>query len=155
MEEINIVYDLGKITDWLSAIGTIGAVIVALHLSRKDRKPQAKVTASFGYGVTNDGNVSTDPLYISIEIVNQGIVPIYLSEATIQLNKWTAERMVFLNGDHKVNTLLKPGEFHEHKLDYNDFKNYYLGKGINKINTNAFYLDAGGKKYKTKIKFYF
>ena len=45
VKHINIVFNLGSLTDWLSAIGTIGAVIVSLYLANKQNKP--KIFLSF------------------------------------------------------------------------------------------------------------
>ncbi|HJF34340.1 MAG TPA: hypothetical protein K8V56_21465 [Sporosarcina psychrophila] len=149
-----IIYDIGNISDWLTAIGTISAVVVALYLSRRDRKPSAKVSASLGHIVDNHG-VSKHPVHMTIEIVNQGLIPIHLSEATIQLNSRSNERMIFLDGSHRVDKLLKPGEFYEHKLNYQDIRNYYKNQNKRKLKTYAFYMDASGKKYRTKARFYF
>ena len=55
MYKRQVVYDFGKITDWISSIGTLGAVIVTLYLANRERKPRAKVTASFMYAVDEFG----------------------------------------------------------------------------------------------------
>lgn len=130
-DSVEIIYNLGNISDWLTAIGTIGAVIIALYLSNKDRKPRVRVRSSLSHLVDPTG-VSKDPIHISIEIVNLGLVPIHLKEATIQLKRGSVDRMVYLDESHRVDRLLQPGEYHEHKLDYQEIKNYYTSENIKK-----------------------
>lgn len=112
----NVVYDLGNIANWLNAIGTISAVIVALYFSKREVRPRAIATVRFSYGVSPLG-VTEDPIMISAEIVNLGLIPIQLKECTIALGK---EKMVFLDGSHSVDNVIKPGESYEHHLNYED-----------------------------------
>lgn len=146
-----VVYDLGKITDWLSSIGTISAVVVALYLSKKDTRPKAKVNSKFSYEV-NGSHISRSPIYISLEIVNQGLIPIHLTECSIQHGKWDKRKLVFLNGSNNVNKLIKPGELYGHCFDYSQIRNYLLENKKNKLTTYIYFKDANDKKYKTKIK---
>lgn len=150
---MKVVYDLGNIADWLSAIGTVSAVIVALYLAHKDRRPRAKVSAGFVYPVDMYTGLQREPLYISVEIVNQSLIPIYLSECTLLVKR--KERMAFLDGHHNVNKLINPGEVYKHKLDYEQIKSYYADEGKRKVRTFVYFKDAYGKKYKTKVMFNF
>lgn len=143
----NVIYDLGSITDWLTALGTIGAVIVALYLSRRETKPRAKVTASFSHAVGPFG-VSEDPIAISAEIVNLGLIPIHLKECTIALGK---KKMIFPDGSQNVDKLINPGELYQHQLNYEFIKTFLESEGINKLKTYLYFKDARGKKYKSKI----
>lgn len=120
---IIVVYELGSISDWLTSIGTISAVIAALYLARKDDRPRAKVKSSISHSVSYDGRVSEFPLSISLEIVNVGKIPIHLAECTLQMSRFSKKRMAFLDGSNKVNKLLSPGEFYEHSLDYETIYN--------------------------------
>ncbi|MCM3710720.1 hypothetical protein [Sporosarcina luteola] len=146
-----IIYDLGNITDWLTSIGTIGAVIVALYLARRDDKPRAKVKSTMSYGVSHNGGISRYPLFINLEIVNIGKIPIHLSECTIQMSKFNNKRMAFPDGSQNVKILLNPGEFYEHKLAYEPIYNYLKSEGIKKLKTYMFFKSSLGKVYKTKI----
>lgn len=148
-----VTYDLGNIADWLSAIGTISAVVVALYLSKKEAKPKARVNVKYNYFVDTGFKIAEEPLNISVEIVNQGLVPIFLSECTIQTAR--NEKASFLDGSQRVEKLLGPGEYYEHKLDYNDIKKYFVQRGIYRVKTYVFFGDASGKRYKLKIKFDF
>jgi hypothetical protein len=146
-----VIYDLGNIADWLSGIGTIAAVITALYLAKRESKPKARVTANFGHYVDANG-VSDEPMQVSVEIVNQGLIPIYLSECSIRDGK---SRLVFLDGSHIVKQLLNPGEYYEHILNYQEIKIYFMKKGIKKLKTFAYFKDANNKSYKTKVYFHF
>ncbi len=56
---------------WLSAIGTILAVLVSLHLARRDRRIRLEVSAGHRIIVT-PGVPGPYPEYLSINIVNVG-----------------------------------------------------------------------------------
>ncbi|WP_346216374.1 hypothetical protein NSQ14_11855 [Caldifermentibacillus hisashii] len=142
-----IIYDLGSITDWLTAIGTISAVIVALYLSRRDTKPKAKVSTSFSYLVYLYG-VDDSPEFLTVGIVNQGLVPIHLKECTISMGR--KNRAAFPDGSHNVDRLLKPGEYYEHRLNYEQILNGIRHYNITKFKTYAYFQDASGRKYKSK-----
>lgn len=141
-----VTYDLGSITDWLSAIGTVGAVIVALYLARSDRKPKAKVYARFSY-LIGMGSLPDEPFQITVGIVNLGSFPIYLNECTVKLGK---DKLAFKDGSHNVKKLLQAGEYYEHSLDYNTIIKGLIYKKLTKVRTYIYFRDASGKKYKSK-----
>ena len=90
-----VVYDIGKITDWLSAIGTIGAVIVALYLANRERRPRAMVEASFTYLVDEISGIPNEPITISVRIVNTGFIPIHL-KVYLASRKSSIRQIIFL-----------------------------------------------------------
>lgn len=149
-----ITYDLGNISDWLTCIGTISAVIVALYLAKRDDKPRAKVKSTNSYGVTYGGDISRHPIFINLEIVNIGKIPIHLAECTIQMSRFNNARMAFPDGGQNVKILLNPGEFYEHKLSYEPIYNYLKSKGIKKLKTYIFFKSSLGKVYKAKVILY-
>lgn len=145
------VYDLGKITDWISSVGTLGAVIVALYLANRERRPRAKVVASFLYAV-DDFRVSKKPFAVNASIVNIGLIPIHLKECTIMVGK---NRMAFPDGDHNVDKILTPGEMYSHVLPHELIAKHFMRENIKKYKTDICFEDGRGKKYKTKIIFRF
>ncbi|MCM3396469.1 hypothetical protein M3638_01295 [Oceanobacillus profundus] len=147
MNIFSVVYDLGNITDWLSAIGTIGAVIVALYLSNKDRKPKAKVKSNVSYLVGPSG--VSGPVQISLEILNQGLIPITIKECT--LNYKGKNKMVFREGYSKVDKKLQPGDHYEHTIPFEPIAKLMESDNKKSLKTNFYFLDASGNKYKTKI----
>jgi hypothetical protein len=149
------VYDLGTLADWVAAFGTISAVIVALYLARRDRQPRALVSSSVSYAVTSLG-LSEGPVALNFSIVNIGTIPIHLQECSIQVSKRSKQRLVFVEGNHhKVDKLLGPGEYYEHTLPYDEFRQFHRSKGIKKISTYGFFEDGRGKRYKTKVRLFF
>lgn len=143
-----VIYDLGSIADWISSIGTLCAVMVALYLANRERKPRAKVTSSFLHLIYDSGP-EKEPSAVVANIVNIGLVPIHLKECAIRVGK--NKRMVFLEGDHIVNKLLSPGEAYSHKLRYEPIREHFLRENINKCKTDIYFEDGSGKKYKSKI----
>ncbi|WP_098742067.1 hypothetical protein [Paenibacillus sp. EZ-K15] len=142
-------YELGNIADWLSAIGTIGAVVVALYLARRESNPRAFVQVDWSYEVDGVLTISREPSFIKCRIVNIGIVPIYLSECTIFIKK---RKMAFVHGTHLVNKSIRPGELYEHSFSYSSVKSFCISNGVKHLNTNIYFLTPSGKKFKTKIK---
>lgn len=69
-----ITIELGKVTDWLTAIGTIGAVWVALYLANRDNKVRLQATCTVGLilGGANPATVADAPRYVWITITNIG-----------------------------------------------------------------------------------
>ena len=153
---MKVVYDLGNIADWLSAIGTVGAVVVALYLANREKKPKAKVSCTVDYAVDTFGGMSEEPVQVSVKIVNRGSVPIYLSECSIQVSKRNKARLLFPDGsNHLDKKMLNPGEPYEHTFNYQMVKAGFMNKGINNFVTYAYFKDAQDKSYKGKIRFNF
>lgn len=146
-----IVYDIGTLADWLTAVGTISAVVVALYLSRKDDKPRARVKASVSHLMTVDEGVSPYPVSISLGIVNTGKIPIHLAECTVQANRFNKQRLTFLDGRHKVERMLHPGEFYEHSLEYEPIFIYLRNKKIKNLKTYMYFRDSLDNVYKAKV----
>ncbi|WP_040286447.1 hypothetical protein [Sporosarcina koreensis] len=146
-----IIYDLGNISDWLTSIGTISAVIVALYLAKRDDKPRVEVKSTMSYGVSYAGDIFRHPVFINLEIVNTGKIPIHLAECTLQMSRFNKARMAFPDGTQNVKILLNPGEFYEHKLSYEPIYNYLRSKGIKKLKTYMFFKSSLGKIYKAKV----
>lgn len=149
------VYDLGSLADWVVAFGTVSAVIVALYLANRDRKPRAVITSSVSYPVTGP-ELSPYPLTLNLSIVNIGSIPIHLKECSLQLSKRPKKKLAFLTGNpHIVDKLLVPGEHYVHSLPYDNLRGFYLDRGKNKLTTYGFFEDGRGKRYKTKVHLYF
>ncbi|MBT2682674.1 hypothetical protein J7E42_03470 [Bacillus sp. ISL-37] len=146
-----VTYDLGNIADWLSGIGTIAAVITALYLSKKETKPRARVFASYSYAVFGS-ELSREPFRINAKIVNQGLVPIHITECTIKFGK---ERLNYIDGSTNVDKLLGPGEYYEHSLLFEPLKRLLVSKNIRSYKTKIYFLDASGKRYNAKINLHY
>lgn len=76
---MNINIDLGNLWEALSAIGTIGAVIVSLWLARKDDKKKFQVVLKTSFGIRDDNSMDETP-YLSIDAVNKSNIPLTIEE---------------------------------------------------------------------------
>lgn len=63
---------ISVIAESLTAIGTVGAVIVALWLANRQSRPALRVRACFVSMVTLGQNVADSPEYFQISVVNAG-----------------------------------------------------------------------------------
>lgn len=70
---------INSFADWLSAIGTIMAVIVALYLARNDKQIKLKVSAGHWIEPPND-NFPAPTDYLMINVVNVGYRPVTISK---------------------------------------------------------------------------
>lgn len=62
---------INSFADWFSAIGTIGAVVVALYLARQDKRIRLRVSA--GHRVlVSQGMKGPPPQYLAIRVTNVG-----------------------------------------------------------------------------------
>lgn len=57
---------------WLSAVGTLTAVVVALYLSQRDRRIHLRVRASLRVRFFRDGGQGSGDRFVSINISNRG-----------------------------------------------------------------------------------
>lgn len=143
-----ITYDIGSLTDWFSAIGTLAAVIVALYLARRRRKPLAHVKADIAHYVSSNGQIYDKK--ISAKIINIGEMPFTVEACSVETKKkqWIA----FADGSHEVKGLLNPGEQKEAILDYSLIKEQFLRDGLKKKKINVFFRDSTRKRYRAKLQ---
>lgn len=62
---------INSFADWFSALGTIGAVIVALYLARQDKRIRLRVSAGHRI-IVSPGIKGDPPQYLAIRITNVG-----------------------------------------------------------------------------------
>lgn len=62
---------INSFADWFSALGTIGAVIVALYFARQDKRIRLRVTAGHRV-IVSQGLEGPPPQYLAIRITNVG-----------------------------------------------------------------------------------
>jgi hypothetical protein len=79
---MEVTVELGRVTDWLTAIGTIGAVWAALHLANRDNTLRLRAFATVGLIVGGPNPASTvaeAPRYVWIHVTNAGRRTAYLT----------------------------------------------------------------------------
>lgn len=87
IKHVNITYNLGNITSWLSAAGTIAAVIVSLYLARHKGTPFLTFQADYSPKDTREeySSMSTETLKVLIKNYSNrpvSLVPVINKEYT-------------------------------------------------------------------------
>lgn len=77
---VNVTYNLGDMADWVSAIGTLLAVITSVYLANRHRKPFLSFYAHYEPKLTGEEakNISNNYAYISVNITNYANYPVVL-----------------------------------------------------------------------------
>lgn len=144
---INI--DLGNLWEMLSAIGTVGAVIISLFLVRADNKKDIKVKYSFAYLFSTE-KTSDDPS-LAIELINNSKMKIKIKEVGV-IKKGHDKRLPFIRpseGSSEIPVLLDEQE------DVSYYQPMYaIKQGIKdagyKGRIRAYAKDSTGKMYYSK-----
>lgn len=93
-------YDvLALLAEWLSAIGTVGAVIVALWLAGRQNRVVAKVHVSVVNLVGRGQSFSGSPEYFQIAVTNSGLRDLVVAGLTWRLGVFSRERVVVVPTD--------------------------------------------------------
>ncbi|HEM5253786.1 TPA: hypothetical protein U1337_002190, partial [Streptococcus suis] len=85
---MKIVIDFGNIWEALSAIGTVGAVMVSLYLARRDTVNKVKVASSFVMSM----NPLDKTVYTNITVTNVGRQEVIITEVGITHAKLSKKR---------------------------------------------------------------
>jgi len=113
---MNITYELGKITDWLAAFGTVGAVAWALYLSRIESREQLQIISL----------LSQDE--ITIWLFNSGRRLIVVDDATLRIGRFfSVEENSFsslLIGSRELPKTVHPTDVHLLHLSLSPYAGY-------------------------------
>ena len=151
---INIDIDFGNLWEALSAIGTIGAVIVSLWLARKDGKKKFQVVLKTTIGIRNDNSIDETP-YLSIDAVNKSNIPLTIEEVGF-INKRDGKKVTVTNqkflidGSNRLPVKTEPYSlamfvFNQEQLFKELHKKWPQGKKI-----RAYVRDSSGKHHFSK-----
>ncbi len=72
---MNFTIDFGKVTDWLTALGTVGTALTALYLANRDNAVRLQAFATVGLvlgGPNPPSSVKAAPRYVWINVTNAG-----------------------------------------------------------------------------------
>ena len=85
---------------WLSSIGTIAAVIVALYLARRTERVRLRIQVGLRVMIVGDGSPPED--HLSIEVTNLGERPVTINSVGWAIGKRKQRRFGFqtLSGHH-------------------------------------------------------
>lgn len=113
---INVIYNLGDIADWVSAIGTLLAVITSVYLANRHRKPFLAFYAHYEPKLTGEEakNISNNYAYVSVSITNYANRPVVLIPKRHQ-KVLNVEDALFINEYQK--------KFHSGFIEITNFTN--------------------------------
>jgi hypothetical protein len=147
-----MIIDLGNLWDALSAIGTIGVVIVSLYLARRDYRKKLEVDYWISYKI-----FSGEKIFLwSIDVVNIGSVPVKIYEVGIYRRSWfrkRREKIIFMMPrdfeyeSAKLPILLNPQEDATYFVAKNEWTNKIKDLGINQRKLGIYVRDTTGKYY--------
>jgi len=93
-------YDLlVLLAEWLSAVGTVGAVVVALWLASHQNRIVARVRVSIANLVERGKTLAESPEYFQISATNTGLRDFVISGIAWRLGIWSRSRIVVVPTD--------------------------------------------------------
>ncbi|MGN8066463.1 hypothetical protein ACTCUF_07995 [Lactococcus lactis] len=151
---MNINIDLGNIWEALSAVGTIGAVIVSLWLARKDGKKKFQVVLKTSFGIRYDNSIDERP-YLSIDAINKSNIPLTIEEVGF-INKKDGKKVTvtdqrfLIEGSNQLPTKTEPYSlamfvFNQEQLFKELHKKWSQGEKV-----RAYVRDSSGKHHFSK-----
>lgn len=90
---MNIHVDLGNLWEMLSAVGTIGAVVVSLYLARKNDMQKVSVVFESAYRISDEQDRTE---YATITATNIGNPPVTIIEIGLKRSKLSDRSMPLL-----------------------------------------------------------
>jgi len=146
----NITYDLGNLADWISAIGTIGALFFAIFLATKDTRTKIEIT------IINDRRRmllnEKNPDTYEICVVNTRSRVIHLRSMSMYVKERNKEKKRIAritDGQEPILGSIQFGEIKTHKIE----SNYSISYEQN-VKGTKFYVvfeDITGKKFKKRF----
>ncbi|KZK37687.1 hypothetical protein P7266_1088 [Lactococcus cremoris] len=150
-----MIVDFGNVWDALTAIGTMGAVIISLYLTRKDYKKKLRIDYWVSYKILSGEKF---PIWC-IDVTNTGVIPVKIYEIGVyqRSNFFKRRRSIpFLvprdleQESSKLPVLIQPQEDATYFVAQEEWAET-LQDFTYSANQVAFYvIDTTGKLYKTK-----
>lgn len=146
-----------KITDILTSIGTIGAVIVSLYLSFRNEKKKGIVTVNKVYISEEIENRIINRWSYRICLYNKGNKNIHLRNLTVYRTPFLAFRKIYhfdYSNLKEFKGEIKGDSIVEVDLDFREDNEKWRSLGLNiKFfrSVHVVFMDIEGKKYKTQF----
>ncbi|WP_366162156.1 hypothetical protein ABXS71_02515 [Bacillus infantis] len=140
----------GVLGNWILALATFMAAIVALWTSKQSRKPKVIVSVSYGFFV-GGGNIDNKQ-HLIVTAVNAGIVPVTLTNTSFKLpNK---KQMVFPTQQQgAIPKKLQPSESTEYYVELSLIASKLKEVGYKgRMKLHITFVDSLGNTYKQKIR---
>lgn len=110
---------------WFTAVGTVGAVVVAVILARNQNRPRVRIIANTSHLIEPGHTVGQSPLYVRISATNTGQRDVVLTNLGWRFRRVRKRNFVQLPGvppySRTVPTRLAPGESAEFLLLLSDW----------------------------------
>lgn len=151
---MNINIDLGNVWEALSAVGTIGAVIVSLWLAKREEKSILLVKMSLAFGITTDDRIVDSP-FLTIDVFNDSKYPITIEEVGFVKRKNGDKLTVrnsneFIEGSSGLNFKTDSKTSAMYVLNRDRIQQLAHQKWGNKVKIRAYVRDSSGKKHFSK-----
>lgn len=155
---MNINIDFGNVWDALSAIGTIGAVIVSLCLATREGKVDFTVELSSAIGIRDDDSVDDSP-YLLVESLNKSKFPLTIEEVGFCIDKKDSKKLTVMDqrylieGSDKIPQKVEPLETAKYVFELHKIKELAKKTWGENIEIRAYVRDVTKKMhYSKKIK---
>lgn len=110
----SVIYDLGNVTDWLTAVGTVGAIIVSLWIALRSSRERVDISLY----VRNS--------FLHIVVANNNSAAVLLRELYFQVGWFRENRDDYLKGylGESIPKSLAPYETFNAQFAFQYFKSY-------------------------------
>ena len=147
---MNIVINLGNVWEALSAIGTIGAVVVSLYLSRKDSINKIRVSTQVIIPV---GSLDKK-IYTNVTITNVGRQEVIITQIGVTHSRYAKKKFAFITNmgifNNTLPTYLKTGEFNNFGCVEEELKQQFIQNRLSGKKAYGYAIDSLGKIYFSK-----
>ena len=149
-KDMNIVINLGNVWEALSAIGTVGAVIVSLYLTRRDTVNKVKVSTTVALPV---GSLDKT-IYTNVTVTNTGRQEVIITQVGVTHSKFSKGKFAFVTStgifQNKLPINLKSGEFDNFGCVEENLKKLFLANRLSRKKAYGYAIDSLGKIYFSK-----
>ena len=147
---MKVIVDLGNIWEALSAIGTIGAVVVSLYLSRKDSINKVRVSTQAALLM---GSLDKK-VYTNVTVTNVGRQEVVIAQVGVTHSKCAKVKFAFMKSigifNNTLPTYLKTGEFNNFGCFEEELKQQFIQNRLSRKKAYGYAIDSLGKVYFSK-----
>ena len=147
---MKVIVDLGNIWEALSAIGTIGAVVVSLYLSRKDSINKVRVSTQAALLM---GSLDKK-VYTNVTVTNVGRQEVVIAQVGVTHSKCAKVKFAFMKSigifNNTLPTYLKTGEFADFGCIQENLRQQFINKHLSGKKAYGYAIDSLGKIYFSK-----